>query len=181
MIAVISGTNRPGSFTRRVATLVEEILAGAGREVQLVDLAELPPEVFSPASYRDKPPGFEPFQRAVLAAEGIVTVVPEYNGSFPGVLKYFLDMLKFPESLLEVPAAFVGVASGRWGALRAVEQLEAVFHYRHAQLYGHRVLLPGIRQALDGEGRLSDPAVADRLGVMVLGFADFCDRLGRDG
>jgi len=74
-------------------------------------------------------------------ADGIVTVVPEYNGSFPGVLKYFIDMLRFPESLYGIPAAFVGIAAGEWGALRAVEQMEMVFQYRHAHLFGRRVFI----------------------------------------
>jgi len=58
----------------------------------------------------------------VLMAAGLHVVLPEYNGSYPGVLKYFIDMLKFPESFENKPAAFVGVANGQWGALRAVEQ-----------------------------------------------------------
>ena len=41
--------------------------------------------------------------RAVLQAEGLIVVTPEYNGSLPGVLKYFIDMLKFPESFEQRP------------------------------------------------------------------------------
>lgn len=177
MIAVVSGTNRPGSATRRIAGQLERVLVEAGREVRLLDLVELPAALFAPESYGSKPEAFADYQEAVLAAAGMITVVPEYNGSFPGALKYFVDMLRFPESLLELPAAFVGVASGRWGGVRAVEQLEMVFQYRKAHLYGRRVFLPGIRQAFDEHGRLADPAVLDRLAGFALGFAGFCDRL----
>jgi len=177
MIAVISGTNRPGARTLSVAHAVEQVLHAANEPVQLLDLARLPQELFAPWSYTTKPVSFEPFQRVILAAEGVLTVVPEYNGSFPGVLKYFIDMLRFPESLHERPAAFVGVANGRWGALRAVEQLEMVFAYRHAHLYGRRLFLPAIGDLLDGAGKLTDPELLDRLRVMVLGFAAFCHTL----
>jgi NAD(P)H-dependent FMN reductase len=179
MIVVISGTNRPGANTRKVAHAVEETLRDAGEPVTLLDLAELPPELFSPASYAAKPDSFAPFQQSVLAAGGLLVVTPEYNGSFPGVLKYFIDMLRFPDSLAGKPACFVGLADGRWGGLRAVEQLEMVFQYRGAHLYGRRLFLPDVSALLDGEGRFNDPVVADRLRETVLGFVSFCRLLSR--
>jgi NAD(P)H-dependent FMN reductase len=177
MIAVISGTNRPNANTLRIARLVEQILAGGAERVTLLDLADLPPELFSPSSYADKPDAFARFQDAILSSSGILTVTPEYNGSFPGALKYFIDMLRFPDSLVDKPAAFIGLSSGRWGAIRSVEQLEMVFQYRHAHLYGRRVFLPGINGLLDDAGQLRDPEITDRLREMVLGFATFCHRI----
>jgi chromate reductase len=177
MIAIISGTNRPDSHTRRIAGLAEEILRDAGERVTLLDLIDLPPELFSATSYAAKPAAFARFQDAVLEAEGILTVTPEYNGSFPGVLKYFIDMLRFPESLVDKPAAFIGLSAGRWGALRAVEQLEMVYQYRQVHLYGRRAFLPRINGLLDEAGQLRDPEITDRLREMVLGFAEFCGRV----
>lgn len=178
MIAVIAGTNRPASNTLKVARLVEATLREAGEDVSLLDLSKLPPELFAPSSYSAKPSSFKPFQDVVLAAAGIVTVVPEYNGSFPGVLKYFIDMLQFPESLVEKPAAFIGLSSGRWGAVRAVEQLEMVFQYRHAHLFGRRVFLPRIASIVDEQGGVSEPVIVGRLEAAVRDFAVFCHRLG---
>ena len=60
--------------------------------------------------------GSGPEQQRVLDAAGLHIITPEYNGSFPGVLKYFIDMLKFPESFVEKPVAFTGEAAGLWGA-----------------------------------------------------------------
>jgi NAD(P)H-dependent FMN reductase len=177
MFTVIAGTNRPLSNTLKVSHLVENTLLEIGESVSLLDLSRLPEELFAPSSYATKPSSFRPFQEAVSEAEGVVTVVPEYNGSFPGVLKYFIDMLQFPESLVGKPSAFVGLSSGRWGGLRAVEQLEMVFQYRHAHLYGRRVFLPEIGSCVDEQGRLSDPVTMDRLETAVRGFVGFCHRL----
>ena len=174
MIVVIAGTNRPHSNTLRVARLVESTLCHCGENVSLIDLGQLPAELFAPFSYATKPISFKPFQDAILDASGIVTVVPEYNGSYPGILKYFIDMLQFPESLVGKPAAFVGLSSGRWGGLRAVEQLAMVFQYRHAHLYGQRVFLPGIGNLFGDNGRLSDPGMQDRLEHATRGFVEFC-------
>jgi len=178
VIVVISGTNRPGSNTRKVAGLVESLLERAGVEPYLVDLQAMPLGLFDPSAYATKPPEFAPVQEAILAAEGIVTVVPEYNGSFPGVMKVFIDMLKFPESLVETPAAFVGLSAGRWGAVRSVEHLVQLFQYRNAHVYGRRVLMPGIDSVLDGNGRLQDPELQMRLANMVEGFVAFSRKLG---
>ena len=177
MITVISGTNRPGSNTRKIAVVVEEFLRASGEEVALLDLAELPSEIFAESSYSSKPGSFAPFQEQMLETDGLLTVVPEYNGSFPGVLKYFLDMLSFPESLYEKPAAFVGISSGRWGGVRAVEHLEMVFQYRHAHLFGRRCFIPGVGRILDENGRLTDPDVAERLKKSAVDFARFCKNL----
>jgi NAD(P)H-dependent FMN reductase len=180
MITVISGTNRPNSKTRKIAVLVQEMLTEEGEEVALIDLANLPAEIFADSSYASKPESFEAFQNAVFESDGLLTVVPEYNGSFPGVLKYFIDMLRFPESLYETPAAFVGISSGRWGGLRAVEHLEMVFQYRHAHLFGRRCFIPRVGNALDASGQLTDPDIADRLRTTVLDFVGFCGNLRKD-
>ena len=110
----------------------------------------------------------------VLKAEGILSVIPEYNGSFPGIYKLFIDMLKFPESLVDVPAGFIGVSSGEWGALRPVEHAQMVFQYRHAPLYGRRIFLKSTRDTLDAEGRPRDPALAQRFEDFLQGFLVFC-------
>jgi NAD(P)H-dependent FMN reductase len=177
MITVISGTNRPNSKTRQVAGLVQAALETRGDEVVLLDLAELPIEIFSGSAYASTPESFTRFQNTVLTADGVLTVVPEYNGSFPGVLKYFIDMLQFPESLYEKPAAFIGISSGRWGGVRAVEHLEMIFQYRQAHLFGRRCFIPNIKKVLDEAGQLSDPDTAERLLTTTLDFAGFCKRL----
>jgi len=104
-------------------------------------------------------------------------VTPEYNGGMPGVLKYFIDMLKFPESFEQKPVCFTGLAAGIWGALRPVEQLQTIFGYRNAYLYPERVFLPQINNLLDASGRLKDAELAGRLKAQAGGFTDFVERL----
>jgi chromate reductase len=112
-----------------------------------------------------------------LQSDGLHVVTPEYNGGMPGVLKYFIDMLKFPESFERRPVCFTGVAAGIWGALRPVEQLQAIFGYRNAHLYPERVFLPQINNLLDASGRLKDAELFGRLKAQANGFTDFVERL----
>ncbi len=175
MIEVISGTNRAGSNSLKVARIIADIYRDRGEDVQIIDLRELPEDIFRPEAYKQKPASFGPFQERVLAADGLHVVVAEYNGSFPGVLKYFVDMLKFPESFEHRSVAYTGLAAGQWGALRAVEQLQLVFGYRSAYNLPERVWIPAVHKALDEDGNLSDH-YKERLEKQVSEFLSFVER-----
>lgn len=177
MITMVVGTNRPGSNTRKVASHIEEIYRELNTPLKVLDLAQLPPEIFHPGSYGEKPKSFTPFADGVLQASGLVVVTPEYNGSVPGVLKYFIDMLKFPESFEQRPVCFVGLAAGMWGALRPVEQLQAIFGYRNAYIFPERVFMPKINDLLDANGRIKDAELVERLREQQKGFIEFVRKL----
>ena len=177
MIVIVSGTNRPGSNTRKVTARVEAVYQSLDVTTQLLDLATMPPEIFLSTAYAEKPAKFTRFTDAILAADGLVIVTPEYNGSLPGVLKYFIDMLPFPESFEQRPVCFVGLAAGIWGALRPVEQLQAIFGYRNAYLFPERVFMPGIHKLLNDMGRFSSPEMEKRLEQQAEGFVRFVESL----
>ena len=178
-ILIISGTNRPGSSALKMARVIERHYRQAGVQAELYGLADLPPEIFHPDSYAAKPDAFRAVQQRVLDASGLHVVTPEYNGSFPGVLKYFIDMLKFPDSFERKPVAFVGEAAGVWGGLRAVEHLQQIFGYRNAHIYPERVFVPGVGGKFDADGNLTDPAIDERLARQARGFAEFAGLLCR--
>jgi chromate reductase, NAD(P)H dehydrogenase (quinone) len=177
MITIVSGTNRPDSNTRRIAALVEALYMELGVPVRMLDLQDLPAELFTPGAYASKPAAFAPFAQAVLDSSGLVIVTPEYNGSFPGVLKVFIDHLKFPESFEGKPVSFIGLAAGTWGALRSVEQLQQIFGYRNAHLFPSRVFIPGVYGVLDASGAMTDAELHGRLRKQAAGFAAFVARL----
>lgn len=176
MIAIISGTNRPGSNTRKITGQVEVIYQSLGVAFEVLDLAQLPPEIFSASAYGEKPAAFKRFTDAILGADGLVVVTPEYNGGLPGILKYFIDMLPFPESFEHRPVCFVGLAAGVWGALRPVEQLQAIFGYRNAFVYPDRVFIPGVGKALDENGKLT-AEIEKRLHAQAAGYVSFVEKL----
>lgn len=170
---IVSGTNRPGSNAIVVARLLLRIYERAALPAALFDLVDLPIELLAPEAYEHKPAPFEPVRDAVVAARGLHIVVPEYTGSFPGVLKLFLDHLKYPESFEHKPVAFVGESSGRFGGLRAVEQLQHVFGYRNAYVFPDRVFIPSIDGELEANDGEPGAAVQSRLERQVRGFAGF--------
>lgn len=177
VITVLSGTNRKGSNTLKVAKLAQKRLEEKGVTVQLVDLQDLPRDLFVPEHYFNPPPSFAPFQKAILETQGLLVVTPEYNGSFPGVLKYFIDLLKFPDSLKEMKTAFVGVAQGQFGAIRSIEQLTAIFQYREAHVYGKRALFMDVDHKLSPDGReITHEFTKKKFEAEIDGFVEFVKR-----
>jgi chromate reductase len=177
MIEILSGSNRANSNTLRIAQLLLAAYQRLGVEANLLNLQELPTALLTPGAYAEKPEEFGPFQERVLQASGLHVVVPEYNGSFPGALKLFIDMLKFPESFEGKPVAYVGVASGQWGALRAVEQLQMIFGYRNGHSYPKRVFISGVHEKFNAEGVFDDPELLGRLEAQAAGFQEFVERV----
>jgi chromate reductase len=176
MITIISGTNRPNSNTRKITSHVEKAYKALNVPTEVVDLAHLPHEVFLPSSYEKSPDSFKKFIDAILGADALVVVTPEYNGSIPGVLKYFIDMLPFPESFAERPVCFVGLAAGLWGAFRPAEQLQQIFSYRNGIVFPERVLLPGVNSLLGEDDRLHG-VVGKNLQQQATNFVRFTEKV----
>lgn len=176
---IIAGTSRPGSNALKVARVLVGHYAAAGVAAEVMSLGELPPEAFVPEVYASKPAAVVAMQERVLKAAGLHVVTPEYNGSFPGVLKHFIDLLKFPESFDGKPVAFTGEAAGQWGGLRAVEQLQMIFAYRNAHLFPQRVFIAGVGGKFDAAGKMTDAELDGRLAGQARGFAAFVAAVGR--
>jgi chromate reductase, NAD(P)H dehydrogenase (quinone) len=180
MIEVISGTDRPKSNTRRVAKYCHQLLEEAGARAQILDLMDVPIDAAAGGPYfRGAPDAFAPFLQRIQNAEGVLMIVPEYNGSFPGALKLFIDYWKYPEAFENRPMAFVGLG-GRWGGLRPVEHLQQVFGYRNGYLFPERVFLSNVKDLLE-EDRVKDPHASALLVSQARNFIKFIQALKSQG
>lgn len=89
----IIGSLREKSFNRQLARRAGEFVAGRA-DISFLDYADLP--FMNQDAEFPAPPAVERVRKAALAADGIWIFTPEYNGSFPGVLKNLLDWLSRP-------------------------------------------------------------------------------------
>jgi len=79
-------------------------------------------------------------------------MLPEYNGSFPGVLKTFIDGLKYPEGVRDKKAALVGISSGVQGGVFAMSHLTDIFNYLGMHVFALKPKLAAIeRNFIDGK------------------------------
>jgi len=152
MITIISSTNRPGSSTIKVAQYYQRKLKAKGADAVLLSLSVLPPSLIETDLYGKRSKEFEPIQDIVTKTEKFLFIIPEYNGSFPGVLKVFIDACSFPESFYEKKAALVGVSSGRYGNIRGIDHFTGICNYIHLHVMPLKIHIPSVHKELDAEG-----------------------------
>lgn len=173
---IISGTDRPGSNSLKISKFIQSIYKSLGEEVEVLDLSQIKEGLFTGPHYGTSgPDALSQFTDKIIKSEGLIVVSPEYNGSMPGVLKYFIDHLKFPESFEFRPVCFVGLG-GMFGGLRPVEHLQQVFGYRNAYIYPERVFLMNVWKLIQND-ELTDAAMKDLLLKQAKGFRSFCSAL----
>jgi chromate reductase, NAD(P)H dehydrogenase (quinone) len=176
---IISGTNRPGSRSMQVATIIQELYREEGEETKIVDLQlmDLPGVV---GHYGDSAPdAMKSAIQEINSSDGVIVVVPEYNGSYPGALKYFIDHWSYPHSFEWRPVCFIGLGWG-FGGLRPVEHLQSVFGYRNAFIYPDRVFLVDAPKYVNN-GKMENHGMLERLRNQVKGFQAFTKALTNAG
>jgi NAD(P)H-dependent FMN reductase len=151
-IVTISGTNRPQNFTFRALNIVNEELRGIGIEPVVFDARELS------LSFPGHPPtGDEKkLKTAVKEAAGIILATPEYHGTFAAMTKLIIENLGFPSALSGKPVALIGVAAGKIGAIKSLEQLKGVCSHIGAIVVPGSVSIAGIQQVFDETGQCTD-------------------------
>ena len=173
MTTVLSGTNRPGSRTLLFAVHYLQLLRRAGQDARLLDLADVAPDFFHRDMY--DPARMHPELRAlqeefVLGADKLAIFVPEYNGSYPGVLKLFIDGLsvnEYPRNFRGKRVALIGVASGRAGNLRGMDHLADTIAHMGGWVLPNRLPLSGVDGLVDDSGKVTDAATQKALSDQV--------------
>ncbi|QDK37801.1 NADPH-dependent FMN reductase [Bdellovibrio sp. NC01] len=176
---IIAGTDRPGSNTMKVAKYIQDIYKNLGEKIEIIDLVEVKSHLHTGPHYgqaheRD---GLRPYVEKIMSSEGLIVICPEYNGSMPGVLKYFIDHLKFPESFEYRPVCFVGLSAGMFGGLRPVEHLQQIFGYRNAFIFPERVFIMTSHKAIGADGQITDENIKTLLVQQAKNFRRFTEAL----
>ncbi|MGR3811780.1 NADPH-dependent FMN reductase [Jiulongibacter sp. NS-SX5] len=142
-IGILVGTNRPTAMTLEMALYYQKKLKEKGYESVLMDLGKLPEDFAFSALYanKGKSEGYNSFQAALDSVDKCFILAPEYNGSYPGVLKTFIDGLRYPDSFRDKKIALVGLANGVLGNAVGLGHLNEVLSYMGANVMGLRVKL----------------------------------------
>lgn len=154
MVTIISCTNRSQSVSSIVSKYYQSLLAEQKVSSTIIDLQGLPKDFVFSALYGNagKNQDFNAYGDQVAQGDKFVFVVPEYNGSFPGVLKAFIDGLEYPSKIADKKVALVGLSSGMQGSALALSHLTDILSYLGANLLGLRVKLPRVEANLkDGK------------------------------
>ena len=157
MVTIISSTNRPGSSTFKVAKYYQKRLAEKGLDAGVLSLEQLPTGLIASDLYGKRSEEFKPIQEIITQTQKFLFVIPEYNGSFPGVLKVFIDACDFPASFYDKKATLTGISSGKYGNIRGIDHFTGVCHYMHLNVMPLKLHIAAIKQELDENNRLFKP------------------------
>lgn len=180
-IRIISGTDRPNSNALRVSKYVRKLYRQKGVDPRIINLQDFPLEQTAGGKYGVSIPPVDDFVSRAIEADGLVIVCPEYNGGYPGILKLFIDYMPFPGALEKKPVAFIGEATGAFGAMRAVEQLQQVMGYRNAHIFPERVFIPAVDENFDMEEGIKNELQQELLENQVVNFLRFVRNFSEEG
>jgi chromate reductase len=149
MVTIISGTNRKYSNTFKIAREYQLMLQEKGIEAGLLSLEELDLLQYNTA--------FETIENEFLIpASHIIIISPEYNGSFPGVLKLLFDTSRSHEIWFNKKALLTGVSTGRAGNLRGMNHLSDVLNHIKVTVHPNKLPISAINKVMDTDGRIID-------------------------
>lgn len=172
MITVIVGTNRPESNSFKIGKLYMEELKSQGVDAQMLQLEDLAPDFIHQEMYGRRTAEFEQIIATYIRPiTKFVFVIPEYNGSFPGVLKAFIDCVP-PGEFHGKKAGLIGLSSGAAGAARAMDQFTSILNYIKVNVLYAKPKLSGIDTLLQ-DGVLSDERAVTGLRDQAALIKDF--------
>ncbi len=109
---------------------------------------------------------FNDMTTMIRESDKLVFIVPEYNGSFPGVLKAFIDGMEYPNPLKDKKCAMVGISSGVQGGALALSHLTDIFNYLGMHVLALKVRMPGIEKLIV-DGEIKDKLVLELLDMQI--------------
>ncbi len=159
MITIIAATNRAESMTLKVANEVFFLLKKMTDEgVKLLNLAEIDFYKLNRPSYRATSMYANNIREEYLIpAQRLIFIVPEYNGSFSGILKYFIDLVStvdLKKSFTGKRAFLIGLAQGQAGNLRGLTHLAAILMHMGVNVVPKSLPISIIDNQFDEEGKL---------------------------
>lgn len=175
MITILSGTNRPGSYTRKVAEVYAERLKLAGISFAFFSLEDMPQDLLTNEMYGSSKNAYmsEIEQNIFIPGSKFVIIAPEYNGSFPGVLKAFIDASDIRKCWHNKKAALVGVADGRAGNLRGMEHLTNILNHMKINVLHLKIPVSSVSAQFDNSGSFVNQETLKLMDAQIQLFKEF--------
>jgi NAD(P)H-dependent FMN reductase len=149
MYTIISGTNRVGSHTEKVAKEYNRLFKERNIDAGILSLVGM--------DVLQRNPEFLKMEKEILIpTKKFIFILPEYNGTFPGVLKAMIDNTDISKVWYFKKALLTGISSGRAGNLRGIDHLAASLHYLKMNVHYNKLPISLIEKVMDANGRLNE-------------------------
>jgi len=163
MITIVAATNRNGSKTLQMALQYQKIFDKLNIPTSLLSLEQ--------HDVTTRSESFINLEETYLKqTKKFVFIIPEYNGSYPGILKLLIDNSDIKNSWWHKEALLVGVSDGRAGNLRGMEHLTGVLQYMRMHVYHNKLPISRINTVLDIHGNWMDDTTELVCEAQIKGF-----------
>lgn len=179
-ILVFGGSTRAGAYSRLLAFAASEGARKTGAEITQIDLRDFPMPLFDEDLEANEglPLHVKRLKELFLSHQGLLIATPEYNGSYPAVLKNAIDWVSRPAPGEKPLACFQGKVAGvlssspgALGGIRAIGILRALLSHLKVLVVPEQFALVHADQAFDESGRLKDErsrAMAEEVAAAVV-------------
>ncbi len=175
ILALVGGISKNSLNKKLLAAL--QLQQPAGFETVSFDISKLP--FFSQDLEADLPVSVKELKDLILGASGILFITPEYNRSFPGVLKNALDWGSRPwgqNSWDKKPAGVLGVSIGNIGTFGAQHHLRQVLAYLNMPTLGQPEFYMNGAHSFDEHGILTDEKTKGLIDAFWKSYASFVQK-----
>ena len=178
-IGVIIGSLRRESFCKKVAHNLMDMLP-QGLEAKVIDIGDL--AIYNQDFEEDgaTPPQWEAFRAAIKGCDGFLFVTPEYNRSFPAVLKNALDWASRDQThpLSGKPLAIMSVSPSLLGGARVQYHLRQVCVVLNLEVLNQPEVFIGLAAGkFSADGKLTDEETRSRIAELIQALVDQARKL----
>ena len=156
-IGVIVGSLRKDSFNRQLATAISR-LAPADFTFQHLEIGDLP--LYNQDDDANPAAPVTRLKNEIASSQGLLFVTPEYNRSYPGVLKNAIDHASRPygqSAWAGKPGGVIGISVGATGTGLAQQHLRNVLAYLDVPTQGQPEIFLQLKEGFfDADGNIAD-------------------------
>ena len=167
MITIISGSSRQDNNTKKVALEYQRLLKEQFNEESVL-------YALDDISVTSRDEAFVAAERTFLVpATKFIIVMPEYNGSYPGILKLMIDHSDVKNVWAHKKVLLVGVATGRAGNLLGMEHLTGSLLHMRMLVHPNRLPISSVDKLLNAEKRFHDEGTLKAIHTQLNEFVLF--------
>ncbi|MFF2447906.1 NADPH-dependent FMN reductase [Neobacillus sp. NPDC058068] len=170
-VVAIIGSIRKESLNKKLAEYIKSRYINKF-DLEVLSLNEIP--MYNQDIENEPPQEVVDFKAKVKAADAVLWVTPEYNGTVPGVLVNAIDWLsRVDKVMIGKPSIVMGASMGNLGTVKAQMHLRDILFaggVASPVLIGNEVYVGAAHTKFDSEGNLTDEGTVKFLDTVIDNF-----------
>ena len=189
-LLAFAASRRQGSYNQAILDAAVEGARAAGAEVTVVYLRDFDLPLFDEDLEREigMPAAAQAFKELMMSHDGFLIACPEYNSSYPALLKNLFDWVSRRQGEEAILAAFKGkvagimaASQGALGGMRVLTVLRMLLENVGTMVLPSQRAVGGVHKLLDNQGKLVDEKTLKLLHTLGAEVTDAAARLSNRG